>query len=246
MNPLEHTVHRPWPLPRQPWVMHMRWCDLLFAHWPVPPAWLRPHVPAGLELQSFEGSAWIGVVPFRMENVRPRLVPPVPGWSAFPELNVRTYVSAGGKPGVWFFSLEAAQPLAVRLARSFFHLPYMDARMQVGYQDDWVRYVSTRTHQGEPEAEFQGRYRPLGPVYRSHPGTLEHWLTERYCLYSADARGQIWRGEIHHPPWPLQAAEAELEANRMTQPIGFELPLEVPLLHFAQRLDVVAWLIQPV
>lgn len=175
-----------------------------------------------------------------MENVRPRLVPPVPGISAFPELNVRTYVTAEGKPGVWFFSLEAAQPLAVRLARTFFHLPYMDARMKISDDANWLVYESQRTHRGEPSAQFKGQYRAIGVEYQSKTGTLEHWLTERYCLYSADTTGQIWRGDIHHQAWPLRPAEAEFETNTMTQPMGLELS-STPLLHFVRRIDVVAW-----
>ncbi len=240
------AAHRPWPLPTRPWVMHMRWCDLLFAHWPVEASSLQPFIPDGLELQTFEGTAWIGIVPFRMENVRPRLVPPLRGISAFPELNVRTYVSAEGKPGVWFFSLEADQPLAVRLARTFFHLPYMDAQMHCEDSGKEIIYSSVRTHWGEKAAVFKGRYRPTGSVYHSQQGSLEHWLTERYCLYSANPKGQVFRGEIQHAPWPLQPAEAEFETNSMTGPLGLGLPSRQPLLHFVRRIDVVGWLIEPV
>lgn len=226
--------------------MHMRWCDLLFAHWPVPASSLLPFIPEGLELQTFEGTAWVGVVPFRMEDVRPRLVPPVPGLSAFPELNVRTYVSAGGQNGVWFFSLEAAQPVAVRLARAFFHLPYMDAAMRCADTKEAIEYSSQRTHKGEAPARFEGRYGPRGPVYGSQKGSLEHWLTERYCLYSADGKGRLWRGHIHHAPWPLQPAWAEIAHNSMTAPLALELPPAAPLLHFARSIDVVGWWLEPV
>jgi uncharacterized protein len=222
--------------------MAMRWLDLLFAHWPVPAAALRPFVPPGLALDSFDGACWIGVVPFRMSGVRPRLTPPLPWISAFPELNVRTYVTAEGKPGVWFFSLDAANPLAVEAARLGFHLPYFRARMACEPQGEAVRYHSTRAHGGAAPAAFTGRYRPTGPAYRATPGTLEHWLTERYCLYAANRAGQIWRGDVHHAPWPLQPAEAEFERNTMTAQIGLSLPETPPLLHFVRRLDVVAWL----
>lgn len=238
--------HRPWPMPDGPWVMTQSWLDLLFAHWPVDPDCLRPLIPAGLELETFEGQAWIGVVPFRMQNVRPRLMPSLPWLSAFPELNVRTYVTDGKKSGVWFFSLDAANPVAVRVARAGFHLPYYDANMSLNEREGWIHYRSHRTHSGAPPADLRGRYRPVGPVYSSQAGSLEHWLSERYCLYASnglapDAR--LWRGEIQHEPWPLQRAEAEFELNTMTLPLGVTLQGE-PLLHFARRIDVVVWLLE--
>jgi uncharacterized protein YqjF (DUF2071 family) len=238
--------HRPYALPTRPWVLAMRWHDLLFMHWPVPAAALREHIPPALALDTFDGAAWLGVVPFRMTGVRPRYVPPLPRVSAFAELNVRTYVVAEGKPGVWFFSLDAADPIAVRVARRAFHLPYYDARMVCLPEAGGIRYASLRTHRGAPPAEFRARYRPVGPAYHSTPGTLDHWLTERYCLYAADRRGQVRRGDIHHARWPLQPAEAEAEINTMTAQIGLRLPDLPPLLHFARRLDVVAWLPEPV
>lgn len=231
--------------------MAMRWLDLLFAHWPVDAATLRPLIPETLELDTFEGRAWLGIVPFRMEGVRPPGCPPLPWVSAFAELNVRTYVKtrdeeAGGKPGVWFFSLDAANPLAVRVARRTFHLPYFDARMRTRETDGWVAYDSRRTHRGAPPGVLRTRYRPTGDPYRSESGNLDHWLTERYCLYSQDRRGRVFRGDIHHLPWPLRPAEAEIEEDSLTRPLGetgaeIERPDIPPLLHFARRLDVVAW-----
>jgi uncharacterized protein len=157
------TAHRPWPVPHRPWAGFMRWHELLFIHWPVPAGSLRPLIPAGLELETFDGAAWLGVVPFRMSGCRVRGLPPVPGLSAFPELNVRTYVSAEGKPGVWFFSLDAASWLAVRGARWLFHLDYFDARMSVARKGNEIDYRSTRTHRHARPAEFAARYRPTGP-----------------------------------------------------------------------------------
>lgn len=226
--------------------MGQRWRELLFAHWPLSPEALRPMIPPGLALDTWEGQAWLGIVPFRMTNVAPRFCPSVPGLSAFPELNVRTYVHHQGKPGVWFFSLEAANPLAVRIARQVFHLPYMDARMACIREGDAVRYRSHRTHKGESPADLRVRYRPTGPVYMSRPGTLEHWLTERYCLYSQAPNGTLYRGEIHHPLWPLQPAEAEWELNTMGQCHGLILPDTKPLLHFVRDISVVVWPLQNV
>lgn len=226
--------------------MAMQWHDLLFMHWPVRPEVLRPHIPPPLRLETFDGAAWLGVVPFRMAGTRARLTPALPGVSAFPELNVRTYVSTGGKPGVWFFSLDAASPLAVRGARYVFHLPYYDARMACDRRGDLVQYTSFRTHRGARPAAFAGRYRPTGPAYRAADGSIERWLTERYCLYAANRRGRLWRGEIHHAPWPLQPAEAEVQRNAMADQLRLILPQRAPLLHFARRIDVVAWALEAV
>ena len=245
-NSLLHTDHRPWPLPSRPWVMAQVWHDLLFAHWPIPAAEMAALLPPGLTLDTWEGEAWVAVVPFRMSGVRPRLLPSVPWLSAFPELNVRTYVRVGEKPGVYFFSLDAANPLAVALARTLFHLPYFRAEMVCQAEGEAIRYASRRTHSGAPSAELRGGYAPIGPVYTAIPGSLEAWLTERYCLYSVDGRGRIYRGEIHHAPWPLQQAEATFERNSLAQAAGIALPDSPPLLHFAHRLDVLAWAIQPV
>jgi uncharacterized protein YqjF (DUF2071 family) len=223
----------------------MTWEDLLFAHWPVPAAALRPLVPPPLDLDTFDGSAWLGIVPFRMRGVRLRGLPAIPGTSAFPELNVRTYVTAEGKPGVWFFSLDAASRIAVRAARAWFHLPYFDARMESWRTGTEVAYSSRRTHRGAPPAEFAARYRPTADAYSPTRGSLEHFLTERYCLYAGDSANadgsRLWRGEIHHQKWPLQPAEAEIMRNTMTAPLALRLPDTPPLLHFARRLDVVAW-----
>ncbi len=234
---------RTWPLPKQPWVMRMRWSELLFAHWPVAPQQIAAQLPAGLSVDTFAGQAWIGVVPFLMSDTAPRGVPAVPLVSRFLELNVRTYVVCEGKPGVWFFSLDAESRIAVRVARAAFHLPYMDARMSMHQDDDHaITYRSIRTQRDAPEAQFSARYRSVGDPQPTIPGTLEHWLTARYCLYSADRRGRLYRGEIDHPPWQLSSAECQLEVNSMTQSLGIECEGE-PHLRMAQPVAVRAWLI---
>jgi uncharacterized protein YqjF (DUF2071 family) len=237
---LQEVAHRPWPLPSGPWVMAQTWHDLLFAHWPVDAALLRPLLPPQLQVDTFEGQAWLAVVPFRMTGVRLRGAPAVPWLSAFPELNVRTYVTLGEKPGVWFFSLDAGNSLAVAIARAWFHLPYFRARMSCAEGERWIHYQSERTHRGVPSGLLKGRYRPAGEVFSPRRGTLEYFLNERYCLYTSDGRGQIIRGEIHHSPWPLQRAEAELGRNTMTESLEIA-PSSQPLLHFARRQDVMVW-----
>jgi uncharacterized protein YqjF (DUF2071 family) len=241
MNPLDHLDHRPWPLPRKRWVMVQTWHDLLFAHWPMPVDSVRSSIPRALEIDAFDGSAWVGVVPFRMSGVRLRGTPALPWLSAFPELNLRTYVTHGGKPGVWFFALDAANPIAVAVARAWFHLPYFRARMGVHSERDEIVYSHVRTHRNAAPAELAARYSPAGDVFRSRAGSLEHWLTERYCLYASDARGDLQRGEIHHVPWPLQAARADIARCTLPAAHGLALPSSPPLLHFARRLDVIIW-----
>jgi len=220
----------------------MRWQNLLFMHWPVKEDMLRPLIPPALALDTFDGSAWVGVVPFHMSGVRPHFLPEVPWLSDFPELNVRTYVTAEGKPGIWFFSLDAHNPIAVRVGRATFHLPYFDAKMFYQVVGQEVRYRSVRTHRGASPTEFAARYRSMGDPFESRAGTLENFLTERYCLYAADKRGIVRRGDIQHHLWPLQPAEAEIETLAMTQQIGVVLPERTPILHFSKRLDVLAWL----
>ena len=240
-NRIFHKVeHRPWPPPIASWVMAQQWHDLLFAHWPTSADLLRAHIPTGLELDTFEGTAWLAVVPFRMEGIRLRYAPAVPGTSSFPELNVRTYVKRDGKPGVWFFSLDAASALAVAVARAWFRLPYFRANMRCEERLGWIAYQSERTHRHAPSARLIGKYRGVGEPFRAPQGSLEHFLIERYCLYSAMPNGQLLRGEIHHAPWDLQPAEAEFEENSMVSHLFGPL-VERPLLHFARRQDVVAW-----
>ena len=238
MHPaLESVAHRPWPVPAGQWVMVQVWHDLLFAHWPIAFESLRPLVPPQLHLDMFDGTCWVGVVPFWMSAVRGRGTPAIPGLSRFPELNVRTYVTYRDKPGVYFFSLDAGSHMAVWGARALYHLPYFYAGMRVESVGDAVEYDSSRL---VAQAEFRGRYGPIAPVERRRPGSLEHWLTERYCLYTVD-RDTVYRGEIHHAPWRVQDASAKIGANSMASAADIILPDINPLLHFAKHQDVLIW-----
>ncbi len=241
----DKVSHRPWPLPNRRWVMEQRWHDVLFAHWRVQKELLRQHVPGGLEIDTHQGQAWLGVIPFRMEGVRLRYAPAIPGTSRFPELNVRTYVQHGEKAGVWFFSLDAASRLAVAVARAWFELPYFFARMSCEERGGWIEYASERKARGAPAAILRGKYRPEGETFHAASGTLEHFLTERYCLYRADAEGNVKRAEIHHRPWDLQPARAEISENSMSKGLG--LTLRAPeLLHFSRRQNVAVWPLESV
>jgi uncharacterized protein YqjF (DUF2071 family) len=223
--------------------MTQTWHDLLFAHWAIDPGVLARKLPVELPLDLFDGSAWIGVIPFHMTNVVPRGVPSLPMLSAFAELNVRTYVTVGGKPGVYFFSLDAASTLAVIGARTVFHLPYFRAEMAVSVGAKRVTYRTVR--RSATNAQFAGTYEPAGAIASPLPGTLEYFLTERYCLYTTTRAGEPRRLEIHHKPWPLQPAEAQIAVNTMTVAAGIALPAEPPLLHFAKRMDVLTWGMRP-
>jgi uncharacterized protein len=226
-------------MPNLPWVMTQTWHDLLFAHWPVDPRKLREKVPSAFELDLFDGLGWLGIVPFHMTNVAPRGVPSLPWISEFPELNVRTYVRVHDRPGIYFFSLDAGSALAVQAARTLLNLPYFSASMTVRAQAGGIEYESRR--RDPSDAALSATYRPVGARFQAVHGSLEYFLTERYCLYNLNHQGAPYRLEIHHPPWPLQAADAEFAYNRMADAAGLPLPDMKPLLHFSQRQDMVAW-----
>ena len=280
---LSITDHRPWPLPATSWGMSQRWNDLLFAHWPVPAAELGYLLPPGLQVDTFDGWAWVGVVPFCMDRVRLRGLPAIPGASRFPELNLRTYVRSQSThvPGVYFFSLDAANPAAVAVARLRFHLPYYWARMSTEEKPDGLIHYSSSRLLTRQLIRFKAQYRGLGrfaagsvavssnvrsfhhgsfapcpaqTAPRTNPGTLEHFLTERYCLYTSPGRGwsgsrgkqKLLIGNIHHAPWPLEEAEGEIEINELPAAHGIVLPNRPPLLHYSRELAVYVWNLEPV
>ncbi len=226
---------------RRPWVVRMRWHDLLFAHWPVPVEALRPLVPPELEIDTFDGRAYLGIVPFRMTDVAPRWLPAPPWAGAFPEVNVRTYVRHEGRGGVWFLSLDAASRIAVEGARLAFHLPYFRARMSSIDDGRDIAYRSERTDPRGRAAAIEVRYRPTGPVELAVPGSFEHWSTDRLRLFARDPKGRLLRTEIAHRAWPLQPAEAEFRVETLAQAQGITLPPGAPHLRFARALDVRAW-----
>jgi uncharacterized protein YqjF (DUF2071 family) len=236
---LQSTAHRPWPMPRAPWLMTQSWNDLLFAHWPVDASQLRRIVPKAFELDLFEGQAWLGIVPFSMTNVGIRSVPPLPWLSAFPELNVRTYVRVADRPGIYFFSLDAGRRVAVAAAWAALNLPYRFAEMRAECRNGEVHYRCTR--RGPGEAAFAAVYQPTSPPFVVSTGSLEHFLTERYCLYHHDKCGRPYRLDIHHPPWRLQLARAAIAINTMAAASRVSIDGPPVLLHFARRQDMVAW-----
>jgi uncharacterized protein len=234
------TGHRPWPAPMAPWVMTQRWNDLLFLHYEIEPEKLRALVPEVLTLDTYQQRAWISVTPFWINHLRPPGMPSLPWVSHFTELNVRTYVTYGGKPGVYFFSLDASHLSAVWGARIFYRLPYWHASMKVkGRGSPKIVYRSKRTHGPQP-AELRGWYGPVSAAKHAYHGTIEHFLTERYCLYAVSGK-RLYRADVHHLPWELRAASIELELNTMAQSIGVELPPAPDLKYFSRALKVLVW-----
>ena len=233
-------------LRRRPWIVRMRWADLLFAHWPLPPSSLRALVPPTLELETFDGQAWLGIVPFRMADVGLRGLPSVPRLGAFAEVNVRTYVRHRGRSGVWFLSLDAASRPTVEGARAFFHLPYLRADMSVELDGEAVEFRSRRADPRGRPAHIDIRYRPTGRPERAAPGTLEAWLTDRLRVFSVDREGRVRRTEVQHAAWQLQPAEAQLRSESVALALDITLPPVAPHLRFSRSLDVRAWLPRPV
>jgi hypothetical protein len=210
----------------------MTWTDLAFLHWPVEEEVLRPFVPDWLELETYDGAAWLGVVPFTMSGVRIRGVPALPRLSTFPELNVRTYVRLGERGGIWFHSLDADSRWFVEAAKWRYNLPYQRSDMRSARIGDHVHYESARAG-----AAFSGNYRGSGDLFAAEPGSLEHFLVERYALFTENG-GRRYAAEIHHPAWSLQHAEATVDLNTVS-PVG--LPGDAPHALFAGRQDVLVW-----
>lgn len=234
------TQHRPWPAPMAPWVMTQRWNDLLFLHYEVPAEKLRELVPAVLTLDTYQQRGWVSITPFEINHLRPPGIPSLPWVSRFGEVNVRTYVTYQGKPGVFFFSLDASHLSAVWGARIFYRLPYWHAAMKMKRRDSTkIQYQSKRSHGPKP-AELRLSCGPVGTEMHASQGSLEHFLCERYCLYAATKK-RLYRADIHHLPWTLQAASAEVELNTMALTAGLELPAAADLTHFSRSLKVLVW-----
>jgi uncharacterized protein len=225
-----------WPL------MYQSWGQLLFLHWPVPEEAIRPLIPGPLQLDTFEGRAWVGLAPFTMWGIRPLFFPALPLVSESHELNVRTYVQLDGVPGVWFLSLDAGNPLAVWGARTAFHLPYFRARMQLEQNGQTIHFRSRRRHStSTPRAEFEAVWDLGGVMPQAQPASLEFFLVERYCLYTAH-RGRLYRARIHHGPWPLRQATLSKLVSTMLESHGLPTPSGAPLLHAqAEPLRVEIW-----
>ena len=245
------TSQSPRPLPSGRWVFSQRWNDLLFAHWPIPPASLASLIPDGLQADTYHGSAWLGVVPFWMDRIKLRGLPPIPPIGSFPELNLRTYVrdQQTGAPGVLFLSLEASNLLAVGFARTLYNLPYHWAEMRFEQRSEREFAFYSRRRWTRPPVIFKARYRGLGPTRKlaeSRSGSLEYFLTERYCVFTPSRTGELMRANVHHVPWPLEEAEAEIEHNDLAAALRIRIPNQEPVLHYSRRLAVYVWQLERV
>jgi uncharacterized protein YqjF (DUF2071 family) len=221
-------------------LMHQNWGKLLFMHWAMDADLLRPLIPSQLSIDTFDGKAWIGIVPFTMWGIRASFLPAIPGTSAFHELNVRTYVHFNGVPGVWFFSLDAAHRLAVWGARACYHLPYYNAEMSLEQEGETISYSSKRIDKRGAPAEFQAKWNIGERLPQSTRDALEFFLTERYCLYSSH-RDRLFRSRIFHSPWPLRKASLDSYRSTMIEPLGIPQPVGGPLLHYAESIVVDIW-----
>jgi uncharacterized protein YqjF (DUF2071 family) len=218
------------------------WCSLLFMHWRIDAALLRPLIPERLTIDTYDGSAWIAIVPFTIRNMSPfpPKLPRIPGFNAMHELNVRTYATLDGVPGVWFFSLDVTHALAMVGARVFYHLPYFTAGIEIQKRDSSIAFTHARTGPDGPQARFDVKYTILNKLPATQPGSLEYFLVERYCLYAArdDA---LYRARIFHQPWPLHSAELHSFDSTVIQAAGLPCPEGLPLLHYAPEVNADIW-----
>ncbi|MGC9225270.1 MAG: YqjF family protein [Terracidiphilus sp.] len=243
---LVRTSHKPRPLPAGRWVLTQRWNDLLFAHWPIPEVLMESLLPEWLEVDTYQGSAWLGAVPFWLDRIKVRGVPSMPGLRNFPDLNFRTYVRDRftRTPGMYCFSVDSNNFFAVAAARAIYHLPYKLAEMHLEQRSEREFAFYSRRRFSRSEVIFKARYRGLGPTQKTaeiRPGSFEYYFSERNCLFSTNRSGQPIRANLHHVSWPLEEAEAEIERNDLARAIGIELPKKEPVLHYSRRLAVYVW-----
>jgi uncharacterized protein len=245
---LYSVEHRPWPPPDAHWLLSQSWDDLLFAHFAMDPSTLRQLVPDALTLDL---AAWLTISPFCTSHLRPSGIPPLPGFSFFPQMNLRTYVTMKGKPGIFYFSVDAANLSAVWFARIFFRMPYWHSAIQISGatiqardpKEHTIHFRSSRLH-GPTAANGSGKfeviYTPEGEPERASRGSLDEFLTERYCVYSWNRR-KFFRTEVHHQPWPLQRASVEIRTNSIAEPLGLALPTKADVCHFSRSLKMLVW-----
>jgi len=222
------------------WLWSQHWLDLFFAHWPVAAAELRANVPPALEIDTWEGSAWLSLVAFRLERIRRRWLPSVGFVTDSLELNLRTYVRYRGEPAIYFLSLHAANPLLVYLARRATPLPYERDRMSYVWRDGIAEFRA-RSVAKDNDRELAVSFTPIGRGTEATPGSLDHWLLERYCLYVQKSNGPLVRTPVAHRPWIVHEMTAEVTANTMARPFGFHLPPEPEKVHYSRGVSAAIW-----
>ncbi len=230
--------HRPWPIPNKPWRFKQTWHDLLFAHWPVDANYLRPFVPEYLTIETFHDKAWIGVVSFQTSHARARLLPYVPFFKHYNEINIRTYVRYGNTPGVFFFSMNISSPIAATFFHKIFRLPYYYSKIHCNQENDCIQFQCSKTTRNPIEMDLV--YEPTTEAFQASNGTLEHWLTERYCFYTTFNK-TLFRAEILHEPWQLQQASAEIRKCEVAQFSNDDFLQQQPIFHYAKKQEVLSW-----
>jgi uncharacterized protein YqjF (DUF2071 family) len=241
MNILNEISHRPYPLPSKKWIMRQTWSNLLFLHWPISPDTLRPYIPSHLQIDTFDGYAWLGVVAFSVAGIYPRGLSSLSLTPNFPEINVRTYVTCDGKPGIYFLSLDVDDWASYTIAKRWYHLPYSFARIRFQKEEQTFHFESIRKWTANSPIKFKGEFIPLPEVYYAQKRMLDHWFIERYCLFSSDKRGNIYCGDIHHCPWPLQKVMTNIKENTLFSPFHFDLTKIKPISHFSRGVDTLFW-----
>lgn len=243
---IQNNTHRPWPIPSNYWIMNQKWRDVLFSHWPVSPEALKPYIPAPLKLDTFDSFGWIGIVLFAMDGIYPRGFPFLSLVPKFAEVNVRTYVHYNGKPGVLFMSLDVGDWASLNIAKRWYHLPYSQANVSYQQKHHVFHFEGRRKEQNNIPVLLRGSFTPHSEIFFPKEGRIDHWVTERYCLYSTDKRGNLFRGEIHHPPWPLQKADVDIIENTLFTPFQLDMEGEKPLSHYSKGVDTVFWNIKKI
>lgn len=236
---LKELEHRPWEMPKNPWIWRQSWKELSFLHFPVAVEELKKRVPQALEIDSFEGTAWVSLVPFFMEDVMMRNLPSIYPFKKFPELNARTYVKYGGKTGVYFFSLDASSLNFVLGGRIAFNLPYYLAKMKIEKKKQGhYHYQSQRRFANKQQFDVEIQYDDAS--FSAEKGSFEHWVAERYCLFTANQK-KVSCVEVHHAPWQLHHASCKIHANDLLKTLGIQPLQQEPICHFSPGVDVIAW-----
>lgn len=228
------------------WIMTQTWEHLLFAHWAIPPSMIRSMVPDALEIDTYEGTGWISIIPFMMTGVRLRCLPPIPFTTTFPEINVRTYVKVGGRSGIYFLSLDASNPLITAIARKWYRLPYFEASMNFQKHKEGIEIHSRRVKSPVQTEQFSAAYQPRTDVFIAKKGSLEYWLTERYTLFCECAKTKrIYGANVYHEPWRLQKATVQIHENTLAER-RFSLEDTPSLSLYSRGVQSIVWPIQEV
>ncbi|MBS4202106.1 DUF2071 domain-containing protein [Bacillus sp. FJAT-49732] len=241
MYVLQETNHRPYPIPSKKWIMRQKWSNVFFMHWPIQPELLQPYIPSSIEVDTYDGFAWLGVIIFNIDGIYLRGFPPVSFRPAFPEINLRTYVKCDNKPGIYFLSLDVDDWTSYTLAKRWLNVPYHPAKISIQKNVDTFHYESLRMGSSNTPIVCKGSFTPQSNIFHPNSDTIDHWLSERYCFFSNDQRSNMYCLDIHHHPWPLQKADAVIKKNDLFKPFSFHLEDEKPILHFSQGVEALIW-----